>query len=138
MKKLRIYSLLIIAAHWVVGVWHLLLVAKILPAPENNVSWIAISLFTLLHCGVAVACWKLSDRLSGLILCVFLVVALGSGIYEHFLAPGLNNIFRVPPSDWTAAFRASVFLLVVVEILGCWFGIRLSRGNRETKIKAAY
>jgi hypothetical protein len=54
-----------------------------------------------------------------LILCVFLLVALGSGIYEHFLGPGLNNVFRVASGDWTAAFRASVFLLVVVEILGC-------------------
>jgi len=132
MKKFRRLGLLVIAVHWLVGVWHLLLVARILPSPDHKEYWFAIGLSTLLHFGVSVAWWKLSDRLAGLVLCLFLVAALGSGVYEHFVGPGPNNIFRVPPSDWTSAFRTSVFALVVFELLGGWLGIRLLRRKRHT------
>jgi len=129
MKKLRRLGLLIIGAHWLVGVWHLWLVAKILPGPDNKMYWFAITMSTLMHFGVSIAWWRLSDKVAGLILCVFLVAVLGAGIYEHFLGPGLNNIFRVPLTEWTSAFRASVYSLVVFEILGCWLGIRLMKGR---------
>ena len=132
MKKLRQLGLLVIAAHWLVGVWHLLLVAKILPSPDHTGYWFAIGLSTLLHFGVSVAWWKLIDGPAGLVLCVFLFAVLGAGIYEHFLGPGLNTIFRIPPSEWTSAFRASVYALVVFEILGCWLGIRRLKGRRQT------
>jgi hypothetical protein len=138
MRNLRTYGFLAIPAHWIVAVWHLVLVAKVLPASDNSVHWLAIALLTLVHGGVLLACWKLTDRFAGLTLCVFLLVALGSGIYEHFLGPGLNNVFRMASSDWTTAFRASVFLLAVVEILGCWFGIQLASKNRERRIKVAH
>lgn len=139
MKKLRILGLAVLAAHLIVAVWHLFLVAKILPAPENNVSWFAICLITLGHLGVSVAWLKLSDRFAGLVLCIFLVAALGAGIYEHFLGPGLNNIFRVAPGDWTALFRASVIALVILEALGCWVGVRvLMRGGQITSRTAKW
>ncbi len=137
MKALRLYALLIIAVHWIVAAWHLFLVAKILPAPENNVNWVAIGILTLLHFVALIACWKLCDRFTGLVLGVFFVLALGAGLYEHFLDSGLNNIVRVRPSDWVTAFRASVFLLVVIEMLGCWLGIRLLQRNSQTRIKVA-
>jgi RNA polymerase sigma-70 factor (ECF subfamily) len=81
---------------------------------------------------VAVGCWKLFDRFTGFVLSAFFGVALGAGIYEHFLGSGLNNIFRVAPTDWTAVFRVSVFLLVIIEVLGCSFWDSAFSRSRET------
>jgi hypothetical protein len=71
----------VVAAHWIIAVWHLLLVAKTLPAPDNAVNWVAIGILTSLHVVVSIAFWTLSDRFTGLVLCAFVLVALGSGIY---------------------------------------------------------
>jgi hypothetical protein len=65
MKNLRIFSLLVIAAHWTVAVWHLFLVTKIPDAPERTVNWLAIGLATLLHLALSFAVWKLSARVAG-------------------------------------------------------------------------
>jgi len=113
-------------------VWHLFIVAKIPPAASNNVNWLAVGLVTLFHFVVTVAWWKLSDRFASWVLFVFFVVVMGAGMYEHFLGPGTNNIFRVAPGSWTAAFQISVFLLVFFEILGCWLGIRFLMGRGQT------
>jgi len=71
MTKPRMLALIVVVAHWIFAVWHLFLAAKILPAPNNNVSWLAIILITSGHLCVSLALWKLSDRLAGLVLLVF-------------------------------------------------------------------
>jgi hypothetical protein len=124
MTKARMLTQLVVA-HWVVAVLHLFLAAKVLPAPDNNVSWLAITLITLGHSGVSIALWKLSDRVAGLVSLIFFLAALGADLYEHFLHPSANNIFMVTPGDWTARFDASVFILLALEILGCLLGILL-------------
>jgi hypothetical protein len=43
-----------------------------------------------------------------------------------------NNVFMVAPGDWTAWFNASVFILLALEILGCFLGV-LSPGGRTRK-----
>lgn len=118
-------TLLVVIAHWVVAVLHLFLAAKVLPAPNNNVSWLAITLITLGHWGVSIAFWKLSHKLAGLVSLVFFFAALGADVYEHFLHASANNVFMVAPGDWTARFDASVFILLALEILGCLLGILL-------------
>lgn len=129
MAKPRTLILLVVAAHWFVAVWHLFLAANVLPVPGNNVSWLAITLITSVHLGVFIALWKLSEKLTGLVSLIFFLTALGLDLYEHFLHPGPNNLFMVTPGDWTALFGASVYALVVLEILGCWPGTRLLRSR---------
>src|SRR6185437_3299661 len=125
MTKPRTLALSVVAAHWIVAVWHLFLAAKVLPAPNNNVSWLAIALLTLLHAGVLIALRKLNDKLTGSVSLLFFLAALGADLYEHFLNASPNNVFMVSPGDWTAWFDASVFFLLALEILGCslaiWF-----------------
>ena len=92
MTKPRTLALLIVVAHWIFAMWHLFLAAKILPPPNNNVSWLAIVLLTSLHLGVSITLWKLSDKFTG----------LGVDLYEHFLHKSPNNVFMVASGNWTA------------------------------------
>ena len=128
MTKPRTLALLIVVAHWIVAVWHLFLAAKVLPSPNNNVSWLAIILITSGHLCVSIALWKLSDRLAGLVSLIFFLAALSADLYEHFVHAAANNIFVVAASDWTAWFDASVFGLLALEILACSLGILLLSG----------
>jgi hypothetical protein len=125
MTKARMLTLLVVIAHWVVAVLHLVLAAKVLPTPNNNISWLAITFITFGHFGVSIVSWKLSDKLTGLVSLIFFLAALGADLYEHFFHASANNVFMVAPSDWTAWFDASVFILLALEILGCLLGILL-------------
>ncbi len=125
MKKSHTVALQVVAAHWIVAVGHLFLAARILPAPNNHVSWLAIILISSGHLGVSTVLWKLSDRPAGLISLMFFLAALGADLYEHFLHVSLNNIFMLTRSNWTAGFDASVIVLLALEIMGCAVGTRL-------------
>ena len=114
-----------VVAHWIVAVCHLLLAARILPAPNNNVSWLAIILITFGHLCVAIALWKLSDKLTGLVVLIFFLAALGADLYEHFLHTAPTNVFMIAAGVWTAWFDASVVGLLALEILACSLGILL-------------
>jgi hypothetical protein len=132
MTRLRTLALLIVVAHWIVAIWHLFLAASVLPAPNNSVSWLAVVLLTLLHGGVSIALWKISDKLIGLVSIIFFLAALSADLYEHFLHASGNNVLMVAPGDWTVWFNASVFILLALEILGCSLGV-LSLGGRARK-----
>jgi hypothetical protein len=129
MTRRRLLTLLVVVAHWMVAVWHLFLAANVLPAPNNKVSWLAITLITLGHLAVSVALWKLSDKLAGLVSLIFFLAAMSADLYEHFLHASANNVFTVAPGDWTAWFDASVFVLLTLEIVGCLIGILLLSGR---------
>jgi len=125
MTKLRMLAVVVVIAHWIVAVLHLFLAVKVLPIPNNNVSWLAITLITLGHFGVSIVLWKLSDKLTGSVSLLFFLAALGADLYEHFFHASANNVFMVAPGDWTAQFDVSVFSLLALEILGCLLGILL-------------
>lgn len=133
MKSWRLFGLLIIAAHWAAAVWHFVLLAKIFPTAPKGTDWLPIVFVSAVHLGLSVLWWTVSIRLAGWVLLVLLSAAMGAGVYEHFLGPGPNTIFRVPSTNWTAAFRASVFVLLVLEILGCWLGFRSVRSKATDK-----
>ena len=125
MTKLRILALLVVVAHWIVVLWHLFLTTKILPAPDNNVTWLAIALITSGHLLVAIALWKLRDRPAGLVALLLFLAVFAADLYEHFLHPAPNNVFMTPAGAWTFWFDASVVGLVELEILVCSLGILL-------------
>ena len=109
---------MVVVAHWIVAIWHLFIAAKVLPPPNNKVSWLAITFITLGHLAVSIAVWKLRDKLAGLVSLIFFLAALGADLYEHFLNASANNVFMVAPGDWTARFDASVFVLLAIEVVG--------------------
>jgi len=131
MTKLRTLVLLVVVAHWIDAIWHLFLAAKVLPAPNNHVSWLAIILITSGHVGVSIALWKLREKLAGAVSLIFFLAALSADLYEHFLHASGNNVSMVAPGDWTALFDVSVFALLTLEILGCLLGISLLGGRTK-------
>lgn len=128
MKKSRTFALLVVVAHWIVAVGHLFLAAKVLPAPNNEVSWLAIVLISAGHVVVSIVLWKLGDRVAGLVLLIFFIAAMSADLYEHFLHASANNVFMVAPGSWTAGFDASVFVLLALEIVGCSLGVLTAGG----------
>lgn len=135
MTKTGALTLLVVVAHWIVAVGHLSLAARVLPGPNNTISWLAITLITLGHLVVSAVLWKLSDKLAGLISLIFFLAALAADLYEHFLHASLNNVFMMAPGDWNALFKASVFVLLALEALGCLLGVlllaRRARNNSQ-------
>ena len=129
MTRLRTLLQLVVAAHWVIAIWHLFLAANVLSAPDNHVRWLAVVLLTLLHWGALMLLWKVRDRFVGLVLLIFFSAALSADLYEHFLHASLNNVFMVLSSDWTTWFKVSVYILLGLEILGLVLGA-LSLGGR--------
>jgi hypothetical protein len=122
-------TLLVVVAHWIVAIGHLFLAAKVLPPPNNTVSWLAITLITLGHLTVSIALWTLSDKIAGLVSLIFFLAALSADLYEHFLHASANNVFMVAPGHWTAPFDVSVFALLALEIVGCLLGVLLLGGR---------
>jgi hypothetical protein len=59
-----------------------------------------------------------------------LAIALVIGTYSHFLSPGTDNILRMPSGDLRLSFQISAILLVFLEALGCWVGIRIFAYSR--------
>jgi hypothetical protein len=122
-------ALLVVGGHWFVAVWHLFLAANVLAAPDNKVSWVAITLISAGHLTVSIVLCTLRDKFAGWVSVIFFLAALGADLYEHFLHASANNIFMVAPGNWTAEFDASVFALLALEVLGCVLAILLLGGG---------
>lgn len=138
MKRLRLLAQFIVLAHWMVAIWHLFLAANVLPAPDNHVLGSAVFWLTVLHWGVLILLWKVSDKFIGATALIFFSAALSADLYEHFLHASLNNIFMAPPGAWTAWFTISVYILLALEILGLLIGARgLSIGAGKNSISGA-
>ncbi len=129
MTKARTLALLVVAAHWIVAIWHLFLAARILPAPNNHVGWLAIVLITSGHAVVSILLWKLSDKVAGFVSVIFFLAAMGADLYEHFLHASQNNVFMLARGNWTAIFSVSVFFLLALEIAGCLLGTLMLGGR---------
>jgi len=92
MTKARLLILLIVAAHWFVGIVHLFFAAQVLPAPNNHVSLLAVTFITLVHWAVALGLWKLTQKPVLWVSLIFFLAAMSADLYEHFLHASLNNI----------------------------------------------
>lgn len=129
MKNLKLLTVLIVAANLMVAVWHLFIVAAMIPAEQGIVTWKGIAIISTLHVCVVAVLWKVANKVAGIIALLFFVAALVAGLYEHVLQPGPNNIFTVVSNSMTPWFDGSVFILLGLEILGCWLAVRMSGGR---------
>ena len=90
MTKARTLALIVVTAHWIVAIWHLFLAAKVLPAPNNHVSWLALILITSGHMIVSILVWKLSDKAAGFVAVLFFLAAMTADLYRS-LPPRLST-----------------------------------------------
>ena len=122
--KLLAWSAAVVVAHYLAVVWHVVLLVKVQPGFPA----VGIRLLLLINlvpiAGVAVFA-KGARRLAAGAIIIPLGIALVIGGYTHFLSPGADNVFRMPPSGLTLSFQISAALLVILEALGCWAGVKI-------------
>ncbi len=128
MIKARLFGVFLVLAHGAIGDWHLIVAARAVPASAPMSLTLPLAMIALLHIAVAVVAWLGPARPAGLVLLVFFAAVLVFDLYEHFLGPELNNIFRVAPGEWRSEFQTSVLLLLASELLGLWAATRLWLG----------
>jgi len=128
-QTLLVWSAPIVVGHFSAVVWHLLLVVKVQSGfPRLAVP--ALLLVNLLPVAGLVAFAKGFPKWAGSMITLPLAIALVIGVYAHFLSPGTDNIFRMPPGYLRLPFQISAVLLVLLETLGCWVGIRIFLRSR--------
>ena len=123
-RKLLLWSAPIVLGHFVAVIWHLLLLVKVQPGTPRLFPSLLI-LFNLFPVAGLVALAKTFRKLAGSMIILPLAIALVIGTYSHFLSPGTDNILRMPSGDLSLSFQISAVLLVLLEALGCWVGIRI-------------
>jgi len=104
--------------------WHLALVVRVQP----NFPKLAIPLLIVVNLLPIVGLVVLAKgyrKIAGFLIIFPLGIALIIGVYAHFLSPGTDNVFHMPPGDLALPFQASAVLLVLLEGLGCWVGLRI-------------
>jgi hypothetical protein len=123
-RKLQLWGAPIVGGHFLVAVWHLMLMIKVQPNfPRLAVPFLI--LVNLLPIAGVIAVAKEYRKLGGILIIVPLGIALVVGTYAHFLSPGTDNVFHMPPGDLRLPFQASASLLALLEGLGCWIGLRI-------------
>jgi hypothetical protein len=126
MRKLCWYAALVVLAHAVVVFWHLELLARRDAALKVDQVPLFAALANIIPLIALISLWAHFPKLGAWLL-LFLAVPLAIGGYSHFLSPGSDNVFRMADGELTFAFRISAVLLLVLEFLGCWLGIRILR-----------
>jgi hypothetical protein len=116
-----------------VTIWHVYVLGQLQPGMTGAQLVLfggAINLIPI--CAMALL-WTSRQRAAGLIFAVFFSVVLTIGLYEHFLRPGTDNVFTMSPGAWTMPYRLSASLLVVIDALGCLFGIYAAVRDRSSR-----
>jgi hypothetical protein len=131
-RSLLLWSALIVVRHFIAVLWHLLLVVKVqLGFPAFAPPLLILVNFIPVTGVVALA--NGFPKLAGSVIAIPLGIALVIGLYAHFLSPGTDNVFRMPPGELRLPFRISTVLLVLLEALGSWLGLRISARAKGTR-----
>lgn len=127
MNGLARYAGAVVGGHIAVVFWHLVVVSKIhLGLTVPQIAWFTF-LVSVLPITAVVLLGRGYNRLGGWLLVLALGMGLCIGAYEHFLGPGPDNVFRMPPGEYTSGFRLSSVLLLVLELAGCVIGGRAAK-----------
>jgi hypothetical protein len=116
---------LVIIAHALAFIWHLFVVSKIPPGlPSQQILFVAIAGNGTPVIGL-IFLLRRADRLAAVLILVPMAFVFVIGAREHFLNFGPSSVFAVSDPRWAWSFRASAVFLIILEILGCWIGVRL-------------
>lgn len=123
-RKLLLWAALVVVAHFLVVLWHLVMLLRVQPG-FPMLGALALILANLIPIAGVVAFAKGARRLATLLIVIPLGVALVIGGYTHFLSPGSDNVLRMPSGGFTFPFQISAALLVSLEALGCCLGVKM-------------
>ncbi|MGC2109070.1 MAG: hypothetical protein WA655_06100 [Candidatus Korobacteraceae bacterium] len=123
-RRLLPWGAPIVIAHYLVVLWHVVLLVKVQPAFPV----LAIGLLLLINllpvAGLFTLAKGFPKSAAGMIILPF-GIALVIGGYTHFLSAGSDNVLRMAPSESTLPFQLSAVVLALLEALGCWFGFKV-------------
>jgi hypothetical protein len=123
-QPLLFWGTVIVLGHFVAVVWHLYLVLRLQPHfPRLTIPLLIF--MNLLPVSGIVALAKGHRKSAATLITVPMAVALIIGVVAHFLRPGTDNVLHMPPGVLVKPFQVSAVLLVFLEALGCWVGLRL-------------
>jgi hypothetical protein len=131
-RKLLLWGGPIVGVHFLVVLWHLVRVLKVQPGFPRLAIPLLI-LVNLLPIAGLITFAKGYHKLGGILIIVPLGIALVIGVYEHFLSPGTDNVFHMPPGDLRLPFQASAVVLALLEGPGCWVGFRIFTQPTDTR-----
>jgi hypothetical protein len=102
------------------------------PSPWQRV-FIAIAVFVA-PVLAALLLWTSWQRAGVVLLGLFLAGSLVFGLYYHFVAAGIDNIFNPIHTPWGVWFLITSGLLALVEVTGCAWCILTHEYFRNTAI----
>ncbi len=123
-RRLLLWGTPIVLAHYAVVIWHVTLLIQVQPG-FPRVAILLLLLINLFPIAALFAFAKGFPKLAGSMIILPLGIALVIGGYTHFLSAGSDNVFRMAPSELTLPFQVSAVLLALLEVLGCWIGLRI-------------
>ena len=111
-------------AHFLVVIWHLLLLVKVQPQTPAFLAplLIFINLFPL---AALLVCVKGYYKLAGIMIIIPFGIALIIGGYAHFFSSGPDNIFHMAPGVLILPYKISTLLLAILEAFGLWAAVRM-------------
>lgn len=122
---------LIATVNLIVTIWHVYVLGKL----QSDTTATQLTLFAaainVIPLGAAALLWSSWRRSAGLIFAAFFGAVLAIGLYEHFLRAGPDNVVTMAPGAWTTPYRWSATLLVIVDALGCLFGLYAAACDRR-------
>ena len=121
--RLLLWATAIALGHFIVILVHLWLVVRIQPSfPRSAIP--GLILVNLLPVAGALALGMGYRKLAALLIGIPLLIGFLIGTYSHFLSSGTDNVLRMAAGELTLPFQMSAVLLVLLEALGFWVGVR--------------
>jgi hypothetical protein len=125
--KTAAYGTAIVGVHAIAVALHALAHVKLqIPASLFQNSFIAL-VIVLAPIAAAILLWTRFRFIGALLLLLSMAGSFAFGAYNHFMAPGTDNVAEASGSAWGMLFRITAALLSAVEGLGCWIGAWAAR-----------
>lgn len=124
MRNLLRWSVPVIVGHFVVVLWHLWLLDRVQPSTPRFLPPLLITINLLPIAGLALFA-KGFPKIAGILVALPLGTAFVAGVSAHFISAGPDNVLHMPPVPYRFPYVISAVLLVVLEALGCWAGLRM-------------
>lgn len=121
--RLLLWAAVIVLGNFVVVLAHLWLVVRIQPDfPKSAIP--ALILVNLFPAVGVLALRKDYRKLAAILIASPLAVGFVIGTYSHFLSSGTDNVFRIAAGELALPYQVSAVLLMLIEALGLWVGVR--------------
>jgi hypothetical protein len=131
-KKGALYGTAIVVVSVLVNLLHT--ASNVVQGVTSWPQWQLVYIAVVTHAAPIVATvlpWTRYRRVGAWLLATSLVGSLVFDLVYHFIVPGPDNAFTLPPGTWRTALRDSAALLLVLPgvgvLVGLWAAKRLSR-----------